>query len=106
MEQQSQEEFNYYFKRPDEFSPKFFDEIVRLVESGGSVNPRWVRHNIENAFLIGYVLYRKTLAGCSVLKNPRPEYIRAVKEQAGLDLSGFLERGYTSVLQKYRGRGL
>jgi len=106
MEQQSQEEFNYHFKKPDQFSPTFLDEIVHLVKAGGSVNDKWVRHNIEKAFLIGYVLYQESLAGCSVLKHPRPEYIRVVKEQAGLDLSGFLERGYTSVLPEFRGRGL
>jgi len=106
MTQPSREDFNYHFKKPDEFSPTFLDDIVRLVKAGGSVNEKWVGHNIENAFLIGYVLYRETLAGCSVLKNPRPEYIRVVKEQAGLDLSGFLERGYTSVLPEFRGKGL
>ena len=106
MEKDETNQFAYYYKQPHEVSKRFLDEIVALVESGGSVNPRWVRSNIENAFLIGYVLIDDELAGCSVLKNPRPEYTAAVKEQAGLDLSGFLERGYTSVLPRFRGKGI
>lgn len=102
----SQEDFKYYYKKPGELTAGCLDKICILVESGGSVNFRWIRFNLENAFLIGYVLYQKKLIACSVLKNPRPEYLKAVKEQAGLNLSSFLERGYTSVLPEFRGRSI
>jgi len=32
--------------------------------------------------------------------------LEAVKRQAGLDLSNYLERGYTSVRPEYRGMGI
>ena len=34
------------------------------------------------------------------------EYIQAVNEQSGLDLTHYLERGYTSVRPEYRGMGI
>ena len=34
MTQPSREDFNYYFKKPDEFLPTFLDDIVRLVKAG------------------------------------------------------------------------
>jgi len=65
-----------------------------------------VRHNLERAFLIGYVIEDGGIAGNSSLKRPRPEYIQKVKDQYGLDLSNHLERGYTSVRPEYRGLGI
>ena len=66
----------------------------------------WVRYNLERAFLIGYVLEEGVIVANSSLKRPRKEYIDAVSEQTGLDLSNYLERGYTSVRPEYRGMGI
>ena len=46
------------------------------------------------------------IVGNSILKRPRPEYVKAVNRQSGLDLSQYLERGYTSVRPEYRGMGI
>ena len=83
----------FYFVQPDELPVGFLDEICRMVEAGGSVGTKWLRHNLKRAFLIGYVLAKGIIVGNSCLKRPRPEYIEAVKRQSGLDLSGYLERG-------------
>jgi GNAT superfamily N-acetyltransferase len=65
-----------------------------------------VRHNLERAFLIACVTENAILVGNSSLKHPRPEYIEAVSRQSGIDLTGYLERGYTSVRPEYRGLGI
>lgn len=104
MDQEYHDALLYTFQPPGELPPGYFDIICGLVETGGSVEPKWVRYNLERAFLIGYVMDNGQIIACSSLKNPRPDYIEQVKKQSGLDLTGFLERGYTSVLPAYRGR--
>jgi GNAT superfamily N-acetyltransferase len=96
----------YHFDKPRDLPPGYLDEICRLVEAGGSVGTKWVRYNLKRAFLIGYVLEHDVIAGNSSLKHPRPEYVEAVNRQSGLDLSKYLERGYTSVRPEYRGMGI
>lgn len=96
----------YYFVKPRDLPPGYLDEICRMVEAGGSVGTKWVRYNLERAFLIGYVLEHDVIVGNSSLKHPRPEYVEAVNRQSGLDLSQYLERGYTSVRPEYRGMGI
>ncbi len=96
----------YHFVAPKDLLPGCLDEICRMVEAGGSVDTKWVRYNLERAFLIGYAEERGVIAGNSSLKRPRPEYIKSVKERSGLDLTNHLERGYTSVRPEYRGLGI
>ena len=67
---------------------------------------KWVRYNLKRAFLIGYALEHDVIVGNSSLKHPRPEYVEAVNRKSGLDLSQYLERGYTSVRPEYRGMGI
>ena len=97
---------NWYFAGPEELTAGTMERIISLVEAGGSVSSQWVRRNLEHAFLIGYVLDGDEIVGCATLKEPRAEFTAMVREQTGLDLDGFLERGYASVLPAYRGRGL
>ncbi|MCJ8501500.1 GNAT family N-acetyltransferase [Desulfatitalea alkaliphila] len=66
----------------------------------------FVRANLERAFLIGYVKDGDEIVGCSSLKHPRPEFLATVREQTGIDLANYLERGYTSVKPEYRKRGI
>lgn len=96
----------YAFKRPGDLPDGHLDEIVRMVEAGGSVNTQFVRHNLERAYLIAYVEEEGVIVGNSSLKHPREEYIDAVSSQSGIDLHNFLERGYTSVRPEYRGLGV
>ena len=96
----------YAFVPPGELTGERFEEICRLVEAGGAVNPRWVRHNLRRAFLIAYAEEKGVVVADSSLKRPRPEYVERVREKTGIDISGFLERGYTSVRPEYRGLGI
>ena len=97
---------DYRFAPPDELTPEEMDEVCRMVIAGGSVAAKWVRHNLQRAFLIGMATERGVIAANSSLKHPRQEYIETVSRAAGIDLSGFLERGYTSVRPEYRGLGI
>ena len=96
----------YHYVPPDQLPAGYLDEICAMVAAGGSVAPTHVRANIKRAHLVGYVEEKGCIVGNSSLKNPRPVYIDAVRRQSGLDLSGFLERGYTSVRPEYRGLGI
>jgi GNAT superfamily N-acetyltransferase len=97
---------SYHYQRPDELPDGHLDEIVRMVEAGGSINTQFVRHNLERAYLVAYVEEEGVIVGNSSLKHPRKEYIDAVSRQSGIDLHHFLERGYTSVRPEYRGLGV
>jgi len=96
----------YHFQKPEAVSPKRLDEICKMVEAGGTIGTQWVRHNLKWAFLIAYVTEMDVVVANSSLKHPRPEYIAVLNEQAGMDLSNYLERGYTSVRPEYRGMGI
>jgi GNAT superfamily N-acetyltransferase len=99
-------DLSWHFVKPAELTEERLDEICQLVESGGSVKTKWVRYNLERAFLIAYVTEMDVVVANSSLKHPRPEYITALGEQADLDLAAYLERGYTSVRPEYRGMGI
>lgn len=100
------EDLRFFFSPPDQLPPGYMEIICDLVAAGGSVSPEYVRYNLERAFLIAWVTDGNDIIGCSSLKNPRPEFIRTVSEQAGIHLENYLERGYTSVKPAYRGMGI
>lgn len=100
------ENLEYHFVRPAELPPGDLAEICRMVEAGGSVATQWVRHNLERAFLIGYVREQGVIVANSSLKHPRAEYVERVNRLSGLDIRAYLERGYTSVRPEYRGLGI
>lgn len=97
---------DYHYTSPGNLPPGFMDEICLMVADGGSVAMERVRDNLEKAFLIAYAMEEGVIVGNSSLKNPRPEYIETVNRQSGLDLTHYLERGYTSVRPEYRGMGI
>lgn len=97
---------DFFYQKPNALPQGFMDEICRLVEAGGSVDSRFVRFNLERAYLIGYALANGVLVGNSCLKHPRREFIQRLKQITGLDFHHFLERGYTSVRPEYRGMGI
>ena len=100
------ERMDYYFCAPDQLPDGYLDEICAMVAAGGTVAATHVRSNLQKAYLIGYVLENGVIVGNSSLKHPRPQYIESVRRQSGLDLTGFVERGYTSVRPEYRGLGI
>ena len=96
----------FYFKKPEDLPCGFMDEICRMVEAGGSVDIRYVRYNLERAYLIGYAMENDIIIGNSSLKHPREEFIERINRITNLDFIHFLERGYTSVRPEYRALGV
>ena len=97
---------DYHYSPPGNLPPGYMDEICLMVADGGSVDMARVRANLDKAFLIAYAMEAGVIVGNSSLKNPRPEYIKTVNRQSGLDLTHYVERGYTSVRPEYRGMGI
>jgi len=96
----------YYFKPPEEIPPETLDRIRQLIEEGSGVGTSWVRGNLQNAFLIGYAEHDGMVVGTSTHKYPKEAYRKKIEAATGLDLSGYLERGYTAVRAEYRGSGI
>jgi len=94
------------FKRPEEIPPETLEQIRRLIEEGSGVGTSWITENLQNAFLIGYAEHEGRVVGTSTHKYPREDYRQKIEAATGLDLSGYLERGYTAVTAEYRGSGI
>jgi GNAT superfamily N-acetyltransferase len=97
------QDLRYVFETPDKIGPDRLEEIALLVLAAGKVRPKWLRHNLARAYLVGYAEEEGVIVGTDTLKRPREEYIASIKEQSGLDLTGYAERGYISIRPEYRG---
>jgi GNAT superfamily N-acetyltransferase len=100
------ENITFHFKKPDDLPEGFLDEICKMVEAGGSVDIKFVRSNLEKAYLIAYAMENGVIVGNSSLKHPRDEFIKRINKITGLDFNNFVERGYTSVRPEYRALGV
>ena len=96
----------YFFRKPDEIPSAILDQIQVLIEKGGGVGTSYIRENLENALLIGYAMHKDRVVGTSTHKHPKKEYRKKIEAATGLDLSGYLERGYTTVDPDYRGQAI
>ncbi len=94
----------YFFVKPEEISAVILDQIHDLIQRGGGVGTSHIRKNLQNAHLIGYATHKDRVVGTSTHKHPKIEYRKKIEDLTGLDLSGFLERGYTTVDTEYRGK--
>jgi len=99
-------DIRYGFTRPDETPKVVLDQVSELVASGGGVGTSWIRENLKKAFLIGYALHEDRVVGTSTHKYPKERYLKKIEAETGLDLSGYLERGYTAVDPEFRGMGI
>lgn len=83
MESFLQKTLTYHFKTPNEISSQILDQVQLLIEKVGEV---------------GYALDEEGLVvGTVTLKHPKEAYRRKIEAILRLDLSGYLERVYTSV---------
>ncbi|MBN1102005.1 MAG: GNAT family N-acetyltransferase [Deltaproteobacteria bacterium] len=97
----------FHFEAPGDIAPATLDQVQALVRKGGAVGASFVRENLRNAFLIGYAQDPEDrVIGTVILKNQKDHYRRRIESATGLDLSGYLERGYTAVTPEWRGRGV
>jgi len=96
----------YFFIKPEEISAVILDQIHDLIQRGGGVGTSHISENLQNAHLIGYATHKDRVVGTSTHKHPKIEYRKKIEDLTGLDLSGFLERGYTTVDTEYRGQAV
>ena len=97
----------FLYEKPMEIPDRMLQQIDSLIRSHGAVGPTFIRDNLRNAYLIGYAISPEgAVVGTVVLKRQKEAYRRKLEEATGLDLSGFLERGYTSVEPGWRGYGV
>ena len=97
----------FHFERPLEIPTATLGEIERLIRQGGAVGSSWVTENLRNALLIGYATDPLgEVIGTVTLKRQKPHYRKKLEAATGLDLAEYLERGYTSVAQAWRGCGI
>jgi len=96
----------YFFKKPDEIPSAILNQIQDLIETGGGVGTSYIRENLQNALLIGYAIHKDRVVGTSTHKHPKIEYRKKIEALTGLDLSGYLERGYTTVDPRYRDQAI
>ena len=96
----------YLFKKPGEADPETLALIENLIGEGRGVGTSWVAENLERAFLIGYAVHEGEIVGTSTHKYPKDFYRKRIEAATGLDLHGYLERGYTVVRPEYRGLGI
>ena len=99
-------DIRYCFTRPRETPEAVLDQISDLVAYGGGVGISWIKENLQKAFLIGYALCEDRVVGTSTHKYPKEHYRKKLEAETGLDLSGYLERGYTAVDPEFRNRGI
>jgi len=100
------ENLRYVFAKPEDIAPEVLEEVALLVLAAGKVKPQWLRFNLANAYLVSYASEEGVIVGTDTLKRLRPEYVASLKEQSGLDLTGYTERGYISIRPEYRGTGV
>jgi GNAT superfamily N-acetyltransferase len=92
----------FFYKEPRLISPDILDALEDLIRKGEGVGTSYVRENLRNAFLIGYALCAGRGVGTVTHKHPKAAYRQKIEAATGLDLSGYLERGYTAVAPEYR----
>jgi GNAT superfamily N-acetyltransferase len=97
----------FRFEKPSEMSEESLLKVESLIRRHGAVGPSYIRENLRNAYLIGYVTGPEgDVLATVVLKRQKEAYRKKLEEAARLDLSAFLERGYTSVEPRFRGCGI
>ena len=99
-------EIEYFFQKPKETDATVLEAIYRLIKEADGVGTSWAREMLSNAFLVGYAAHGKEIIGTSTHKFPKEAYRKKIEIATGLDLSGYLERGYTAVRKDFRYRGI
>jgi hypothetical protein len=103
MEETSHDAVRLYFKKPDRISGEILRQIEDLIKKGGGVGQSWVRENLQEAFMVSYALDSKgRIIGSVTLKQPKHAYREKLEAATGLNLAGYLERGYTVVRPECR----
>lgn len=105
--QETASEISYHFERPEAIPEERLMQIERLIAEYGAVGRAFISENLRNAYLISYAMdTEENVIGTVVLKHQKDRYRAQIESATGLDLSGYLERGYTSVHPAWRSLGI
>lgn len=96
----------YYFKRGEEIDDTLIERLKELIGRGGEVGGSWIKENLQNALLVAYVEEEGKIVATMSHKRPKEKYLKYLRQKTGLDLSGYIERGYSYVRPEYRGLGI
>ena len=97
---------DYFFKKPSQVPPHIMNQIESLIQKHGGVGKKFIHDNLLRAYLIGYAMDQGKVIGISVHKHQDQRYQKRLESLTGLDLTGYLERGYTTVAPEYRGHDI
>jgi hypothetical protein len=101
------DEITFHYRTPDMISPDILNQVRELVDRGAAVGTSHVRDNLKDAFLVAYALDGEMcVIGTVTQKIPKEIYRKGIEQATGLSLSGYLERGYTSIEPAYRKRNI
>lgn len=100
------QQISYHFAPPAAIARQRMQAIAGLIAKGGLIDTGRVAENLAHAFLVAFALRQGQVVGTCALKRPRPAYLADLMQRSGLDLTGYLERGYTSVAEDCRQRGV
>jgi len=101
------DKITFHYRTPDMIPPNILIQVRELVDRGAAVGTSYVRDNLRDAFLIGYALDEEMrVVGTVTHKTPKEIYRESIEQATGLSLSGYLERGYTSIEPAYRKRNI
>jgi GNAT superfamily N-acetyltransferase len=97
---------SYGFLRGEELDHGLMKRLKALISLGGEVGVSWVDENLKEALWVGYAEEAGRIVATMSHKRPKQKYLDYLLEKTGLDLSGYLERGYSFVRPEYRGLGI
>lgn len=92
----------YFFKKPHLIPPETFNQIKNLIIKEGGVGKVYIDDNLRDAYLVGYACDGDRVIGTVTHKIQKEDYRKKLEAATGLDLSGYIERGYTAVEPQYR----
>lgn len=99
-------EIFYAYSIPREIPEALLGEIEALVRGGGAVGTAWIHDTLRGASLVAWASFQGKVIGSSTHKRPSEAYRKKIEAATGVDLTGYLERGYTVVDPAFRGRGI
>jgi len=100
------EHVEYVFLGGEEITDDLVERLKKLIMLGGEVGTSWVEDNLKEAVYVGYAIEKERIIGTMTHKRPKEKYLKYLYEKTGLDLKGYLERGYSFVRPEYRGLGI
>lgn len=96
----------FNFLKGEELDEQLLERLRAFISGSEEVGRSWIGDNLRNALWIAYVEEGEKIVATMVHKRPKEKYLNYLREKTGLDLRGYVERGYSFVRPEYRGLGI